>query len=135
MRKTDDGYILNDLVILIEKSPLINNDHMTAIAIILENPYLTNISIANITILLKILYSKLNQLNEQDINLNPKNNDFISLFKGMARILNLISEMSIEMNNKIIEEEFHKSLKVKLMELVSSNKNHPLVNFHAYYCL
>jgi len=89
----------------------------------------------NITIILKILYSKLMLLNEQDINQNPKNNDFISLFKGMGRILNLISDMSTENNTKIIEEEFHTKLKNKLTELVESTKNYPLVNFHANYCL
>ncbi len=114
---------------------MIYDDHITGIANILENPYLTNISMTNIINILEILYLKLEKLNEQDIIQNPKNNSFISLLKGMARIFNSISDMSTDINIMIVKEQFHNKLKEKLSELVKSHENYPLVNFYANYCL
>jgi len=126
--------ILGSLLDLIKRIDFINDDHITGLAIILENPHLKNISIANIIIILETIYSKLNKLNIQDIRRDPKDNNYISLLKAMARILNLISDMSTEIEEYYIPEEIHKKLRDKISELITDSINYPLLNFHANYC-
>ncbi len=127
--------ILSDLLYLIKRSEFFVDDHFTGIAITLENPYLTSLSMTNISIILEIFYNKLEKLNLQDIIQNPKNNNFISLFRGMARILNLISDMSSDLNTFNISEEFHKKLIDKIKDMKSETEENPLLNFHVNYTL
>ncbi len=126
--------ILDNLIDLIQTTNLITDDYINGIAIILENPHLKYLSITNIIIILEILYSKLNKLNLQDIRRDHKDNNFNSLLKSMAKIFNLISDMSTEIVEYNIPEEIHKKLRDKISELINDTKEYPLLNFHANYC-
>ncbi len=92
----EEWNILGNLLDLIKIIDFITDDRINALAIILENPHLKNLSIANIIIILENINSKMDKLNSKDIPLYPRDNNFFSILKGIAKILNSISDISTE---------------------------------------